>query len=1253
MKSLKFSRFLVPLCAFMLSSCNDDSVGKVSVPPVDTDPGCTNSCENGVWECYQDGYRSCQKGDSGCYEWQVNSCPEDTTCDAESKKCKGAVDCENACEDGAWECTEDGYRSCEMADSGCFEWVNTPCDENTHCDAEEKTCVDDSGDSCQKCTAGAHRCEGTLIASCEEDEVTGCTSWNQPASCGEGMYCDAESSDCIEGCMDECKEGESQCVDMMIQKCGKSSETGCMAWGSAESCGENMHCDDTTHTCVEGCVDECTEGSVSCDGTFLMHCGNYDSDSCLEFGDSQECTNNTTCSVEAKGCVSAGCDTECTLGNQKCSSDEIQECKPVDGTSCNEYVTVRTCNENETCTESGAKAECVKGCSNECTIGAVKCDNNNLMTCVEESGCPVWKQTKACAAGTYCSADKKDCIDQCPDECTLNATQCSGNGVQTCIKQSNGCNGWGSAVACGTAQSCKNGKCEYNCGTDCEPFSIVIIPDTQNYTGHKNKKDGKVYDRYGKVVDGKSTSTIYHKQMQWIADNRNTAKIPNLKMVIHMGDITNDNDDVQWKIAKSAQDILKKAGIPFTVVNGNHDYRGEWNGSNGFKLGSRSGTKYSEYFPESYLKTLPGYGGIYSKVNTYFNFKAGGQDFMVLNLEFAPRQQTLCWANDLLQKPENKNKKVIMATHGNLTHEKDNKAKYCGRPTPTFVPIGSSGQEIWDGFSSRHPNLFMVLSGHVGDSEHYIKKSNVKNHSVAEILTDYQFDLPCAESKLASCKSTNGTEYCGHKPDGGNGWLRVLTFDPKTNKVKVKIYTTLTDTTLRKKTFSGENKEVFFCGTPYTKDGDSHGPWYNSDPTNAEHQYEFELDFTSAISGTYNANNYLGFTHQVINKESSGDQINSSVAANNTGNMVFVWEDDSSNADGNDSTGKNAHDIHGRIFKPGGCFPTADIVINADTAGHQYDPDVAMDKDGNFVVVWTDDTDNNGSTQVYMRGFKADGSQRWARKVVNSVKTRDQYQARIAMAADGTFAVSWTDTREAKDKPQIWVRGFKADGSELFAERAVADTAAGERIKSDIFMDDSKNIVVTWQDDNDGNGTYQIYMRLLKADGTNKTKVLTVNSDSAGQQAGPSIGGKRDGSKFIISWTNYAKGADKYDIMARTFDANGKQIDKDFTASTTAGKNQNSQVCMDNNGNAVIAWYNKDKRDIMRRFFVGSATAGKADTIMNWPVNASGKNDQGGHAYQPAVACISGTKNWAVYSYSDDWDNNSKHEIYGFSEQLK
>jgi hypothetical protein len=62
----------------------------------------------------------------------------------------------------------------------------------------------------------------------------------------------------------------------------------------------------------------------------------------------------------------------------------------------------------------------------------------------------------------------------------------------------------------------------------------------------------------------------------------------------------------------------------------------------------------------------------------------------------------------------------------------------------------------------------MVLSGHVGDSEHRVRNGSSSGHVVHEILTDYQFERPGGSGTL-----------------GGNGWLRQLRFVPAENRVDI------------------------------------------------------------------------------------------------------------------------------------------------------------------------------------------------------------------------------------------------------------------------------------------------------------------------------------------------------------------------------------------------------------------------------------------------------------------------------------
>lgn len=1137
----------------------------------------------------------------------------------------------------------------------CFAWMAlqiAACSDEaiTFCDkgdcGQDDTCqgvdCDDRPIDYEQCSHACalddKKCDGTMIRVCVTDK-DGCRGWSAPTDCGHNMVCDAEQNQCVEGCIDACQVGDMACRGVEVVTClADEVEGGCTYWSLPASCGENMHCDEDTHTCIEGCVDECEAGTAQCADEEIRFCGQYDDDTCLEYGPSEDCGTDLICDKAQNACMRLGCDVECALGEVACNEGDssVMRCEAIEGSTCHHWVTLKACDAGSVCGERNGQFDCVVTSLN-CEPQQKKCDETAkaLLTCVENDSGNAWQSTP-CASNEVCDASRLECVSTCTDACTEGITQCSSDrkGVLVCQRGVNGCTSWVSGETCGVAQTCIEQSCQYNCGSDCEPFSIVILPDTQNYT------------RYSSVK-----TTTYHKQMNWIVKNKdNKAILPNLKMVVHMGDITNDNTDVQWKIAKEAHDILYDNKIPFTVVNGNHDYRVSG------KIGGRSKTKFTTYFPESYLKGVVGYGGMYDKVNTYSNFTAGNQDYLVLNLEYAPRQETICWANKLLQKKENQNKKVIIATHANISHKKagNTKPSYGGKPKNQYVAHGASGSELWTELTSRHSNIIMILNGHVGDSERREDKGNNGN-LVQQILTDYQFEKPCSASQLSGC-----TASCQHAVGGGNGWLRVLTFYPKENRIVAKTISVVSGNT---SFFSQQGKDQFFCSPLFDTSNigvtcNDCGNWYPKDPAHDDHQYEIVYDFTSPMINQYQDKNYLGFVHRSINATSSGDQIKPVVATNDTGRLVYVWEDDSTDADGNITTTSNrAHDIYARIMLPESCAVSgnAEIVINEKTSGHQSEPDVAMDKDGNFVVVWTDDNDNNGSTQIYMRGFNADGTQRFATKTVNTVDTRNQYQPRIAMASDGQFAVSWTDTASSADTPQINIRGFTADGKQTFAQRAVADEVLGTRVKSDLFMDEGHNIIVVWEDDEDGNGSTQVRMRILDAAGNNKTNVKTVNSVSKGDQNMPSVSGKPDGSKFIVVWQNVATST-QYSIMGRTFDASGAQIDADFTLSTSdvAQKVTDPHVCMNAKGEAKTVWYNPTPKDIKMRVFEKDGVSKTAEQRVNSPGNEKANNAIAyatAKSHQPDIACTP-NGDYAMITFADDNDGNSAFEIFAVGTKI-
>lgn len=136
-----------------------------------------------------------------------------------------------------------------------------------------------------------------------------------------------------------------------------------------------------------------------------------------------------------------------------------------------------------------------------------------------------------------------------------------------------------------------------------------------------------------------------------------------------------------------------------------------------------------------------------------------------------------------------------------------------------------------------------------------------------------------------------------------------------------------------------------------------------------------------------------------------------------------------------------------------------EVTVNA-AGGAHHDPDVATSASGDAVVVWEEDTDNDGFSQIgLVRLAKTNGAVTLTRRSANSLGSGQQQQ-RPSVAADfnGDFAVAWesdhTGTRG------VWARSFAATGTAGPAEVEISSgIGAGN---PSVGIDDQRDAVVGW-----------------------------------------------------------------------------------------------------------------------------------------------------------------------------------------------
>src|SRR5262249_24644955 len=118
---------------------------------------------------------------------------------------------------------------------------------------------------------------------------------------------------------------------------------------------------------------------------------------------------------------------------------------------------------------------------------------------------------------------------------------------------------------------------------------------------------------------------------------------------------------------------------------------------------------------------------------------------------------------------------------------------------------------------------------------------------------------------------------------------------------------------------------------------------------------------------------------------------------------------------------------------------------------------------------------------------------------------------------------------------------------------------------------------VAWQDDRDGNGYYDVYVRRLHPPRTPPTREILVNSDSSGQQRRPAVA-INDSGDFVVIWEDDRDGNGYYEILGRTFDSFGNPLSGDITVNpVSSGQQVRPSVGMDSAGNWVAVW--EDDRD--------------------------------------------------------------------------
>ena len=266
-----------------------------------------------------------------------------------------------------------------------------------------------------------------------------------------------------------------------------------------------------------------------------------------------------------------------------------------------------------------------------------------------------------------------------------------------------------------------------------DEFTLIMIPDTQYAVQNK--------------------PALFYAQTNWIRANRDALNIP---FVLHVGDIVEWPTTLnQWDRAKQGMSTLD-GHVSYQIAIGNHDMDAWATGTHAGIEADRSTTLFNTYFPLSLFQADPTFGGNHPaglSDNTFFEFTAGGVDWLVVSVKYNPTDAELAWADQVVA--AHPDRLVIINSHN---YQQGNGSQ---------SQRTDAGDRIWNAVAKKHENVRFVFSGHWVSAGMRVDVGD-HGHSVYQIQADYQ---------------TNDQLMVNE-----NGFLRVMTVKPQAGTLEVETF---------------------------------------------------------------------------------------------------------------------------------------------------------------------------------------------------------------------------------------------------------------------------------------------------------------------------------------------------------------------------------------------------------------------------------------------------------------------------------
>lgn len=242
-----------------------------------------------------------------------------------------------------------------------------------------------------------------------------------------------------------------------------------------------------------------------------------------------------------------------------------------------------------------------------------------------------------------------------------------------------------------------------------------------------------------------------------------------------------------------------------------------------------------------------------------------------------------------------------------------------------------------------------------------------------------------------------------------------------------------------------------------------------------------------------------------------------------------------------------------------------ELPVNVHTTSEQGQPKVAVDGSGGFVVTWQSRETALAPLEVLARRFGPDGDPLGGELTVNFDTPESDFQPAIAANAAGEFVVSWSQLESYYMISETHARFFSATGEPSPYQHILAYQTS-TTLTSNATADGVGNFVLVWNDLEADR--MAVFAQRFDSSGKGLSDSFQVNQHADSWAQYPDVAADESGN-FVVVWSESLQ-----QVWARRFDATGQPLGDDFRVDTTAPAAAiRPEVAMTAAGEFLVVWH--------------------------------------------------------------------------------